>query len=157
MTLVLGSAGSDLVKQLAGQAAGVGPGRTAFWGEMVTKNLPKATVGTIADQVKKTFVKRFAATSGASALGRAIPFGIGAVIGGTGNNILGRQIINGARTAFPPPPPAFPDVLAPRVRVIKERRMPRLKHPKALMAPAPKATELDAWDAAGAEAAPHDE
>jgi len=168
MTLVIGSAGSDLVKQLAGQAAGVGPGRTAFWGELVTKNLPKAAVGKIADQVKKTFLKRFAVTQGTSAMGRAIPFGIGAVVGGTGNNLLGRQIINGSRTAFPPAPAIFPDVLAvtvklpkePKVlRAPKERRTPRLKHPRALMdrgiplPPMPASTEYNAAD----EAEPHDE
>jgi hypothetical protein len=132
MTLVLGSAGTDLVKQLAGQAAGVGPGRTAFWGELVTKNLPKAAVGRIADQVKKTFLKRFAVTQGTSALGRAIPFGIGAVVGGTGNHLLGRQIVAGTRTAFPPAPATFPDELAPRIRIRGERRMPRLKYPQVL-------------------------
>ena len=141
MTLVLGSAGSDLVKQLAGQAAGVGPGRNAFWGEMVTKSLPKAAVGKIADQMKKTFLKRVAVTQGTSALGRAIPFGIGAVVGGTGNNILGRQIIRGSREAFSAPPAMFPEVLAPRVRVKKERvpkdpsqsRFLKIKHPRMLM------------------------
>ena len=145
MTLVLGTAGSDLVKQLAGQAAGVGPVRTAFWGELVTKNLPKAAVGKIADQMKKTFLKRFAITQSTNAIGRAIPFGIGAVVGGTGNHLLGRQIIRGSREAFPPPPAAFPDILAPRLRLPREpkaprtprepgtSRFPRLKHPKALM------------------------
>lgn len=136
MALVLGSAGSDLVKQLAGQAAGVGPIRNAFWGELVTKNLPKAAVGRIADQIKKTFLKRLAVTSGTSAIGRAIPFGVGAIVGGTGNHILGRQIIKGAREAFPPTPQVFPDSLAPRIRVPREgaRRFPQLKHPKALLA-----------------------
>jgi hypothetical protein len=143
MTLVLGSAGSDLVKQLAGQAAGVGPGRTAFWGELVTKSLPKASVGAIADQVKKSFLKRFAVTQGTSALGRAIPFGIGAVVGGTGNHLLGRQIINGTRTAFPPAPFVFPDVLAPRLRIPRERRIPQLKHPKALLSRRKNVQERD--------------
>jgi len=146
MTLVLGSAGTDLVRQLAGQAAGVGPARNAFWGEMVTKSLPKAAVGRIADQMKKTFLKRFAITSGTSAIGRAIPFGIGAVVGGTGNNILGRQIIRGSREAFNAPPAVFPVTLDPRVRVIKDKtpREPgtsrldklknaRIKHPRMLM------------------------
>jgi hypothetical protein len=136
MTLVLGSAGSDLVKQLAGQAVGVGPGRTAFWGELVTKNLPKAAVSRIGKEVRNRFVKRFAVSQGTTALGRAIPFGIGAVVGGTGNHLLGRQIISGTRTAFPPPPATFPDDLAPRIRVPRapgERRFPQLKNPMALM------------------------
>ena len=139
MTLVLGSAGSDLVRQLAGQAAGSGPARNAFWGELVTKNLPRAAVGRIADQMKRTFMKRFAVTQGTNVIGRAIPFGIGAVIGGTGNHMLGRQIIRGSREAFPPPPATFPETLNPRAKVIKtprepgSRRFPALKHPTMLM------------------------
>ena len=53
MTMVLGTAGSDLVKQLAGQASG-GGGKTAFWGEMITKSMPRTVMGPIADRLKKT-------------------------------------------------------------------------------------------------------
>jgi len=121
MTLILGSAGTDLVKQLAGQVSGTGPGRDVFWGEMLTKSLPKAAMGRIADQIKKTFLKRFGVTQGASFVGRAIPFGIGAVVGGTGNHLLGRQIVKSAREAFGPLPVVFPAALEPRVR---EPRIP---------------------------------
>lgn len=120
MTLILGTAGSDLVKQLAGQAAG-GPGKQVFWGELLTKSLPKAAMGRIADQIKKTFLKRFGVTQGASVIGRAIPFGIGALVGGTGNHLLGRQIVSSAREAFGPLPTDFPAILEPRAR---EPRVP---------------------------------
>jgi hypothetical protein len=107
MTLILGSAGSELVKQLAGEVTGTAPARSAFWGELVTKSLPKAAVGKVADQLKKRFIRKFGVSQGASVIGRAIPFGIGAVIGGAGNHILGRQIIRGAREAFGAAPPFF--------------------------------------------------
>ena len=107
MSLILGSAGSTLVKQLAGEVTGTGQTRSAFWGELVTKSLPKAAVNRIADQLKKTFLRKFGVSQGASILGRAIPFGIGAVIGGTGNHILGRQIVRGAREAFGAAPLTF--------------------------------------------------
>ncbi|TXN31282.1 hypothetical protein [Lacisediminihabitans profunda] len=119
MTMMLGTAGSDLVKQLAGQAAGVGPSRGRFWGELVTKSLPQAAMGQVGDRVKRVFVKRFAATQGASIIGRAIPFGIGAVIGGTGNHMLGRKVVTSARDAFGPPPESFPLVLEPKVRPVR--------------------------------------
>jgi hypothetical protein len=125
MTLILGTAGSDLVKQLASQASGTGPARGKFWGEMVTKSLPQAAMGQIADRIKKTFIKRFAVTQGTNVVGRAIPFGIGAVVGGTGNNILGRQIIRSSREAFRAAPAEFPAVLALRVRAPKEPKPPR--------------------------------
>ena len=111
MTLILGSAGSDLVRQLAGEVTGTAPARTAFWGELVTKNLPKAAVGQVAEQLKNRFIRKFGVTQGASVLGRAIPFGIGAVVGGAGNHLLGRQIVRGAREAFGAAPAVFTENL----------------------------------------------
>ncbi len=107
MTMVLGTAGTDLLRQLAGQAVG-GPARSRFWGEMVTKSMPRAVVGPIADRIKRTFVKRFAVAQGTNVIGRLIPFGIGAVIGAGGNHLLGRQIVRAARTGFGPAPENFP-------------------------------------------------
>lgn len=115
MAMMLGSAGSDLVKQLAGQAAGTGPTRSRFWGELVTKSLPKTVVGQIGSRVRKTFVRRFTARQSASVLGRAIPFGIGAVVGGAGNHLLGRRVVASSQSAFGPAPEQFPTALDPRV------------------------------------------
>jgi hypothetical protein len=140
MTMVLGSAGTDLVQQLAGQAAG-GGGRNAFWGEMITKNLPRSVMGPIADRIKRTFLKRFAVAQGTNVVGRLIPFGIGAVIGGGGNHLLGRQIIRTAREGFGPPPATFPAGLEPVIRTPRqpgERRLLKRK-PKELAAIDPSA------------------
>ena len=131
MTLILGTAGSDLVKQLAGEVSGTAPGRKAFWGELVTKQLPKAAVDRIGDQVRKQFLKRFGATQSVSVLGRAIPFGIGAAVGGAGNNILGRQIVRGTRDAFGTVPLAFPDSVAVIYTAPKPPRVTRAER-KAL-------------------------
>ena len=121
MALILGSAGSDLVEQLAGEVVGAAPARAAFWGEMVTKSLPKSAVGGVSKRLRAYFVKRFAAREGASIVGRAIPFGIGAVIGGAGNHFLGRRVIQSSRTAFGAAPAQFPAGLD--VRVVKVRRV----------------------------------
>lgn len=114
MAMMLGTGGSDLVRQLAAQVTGVGPSRTGFWGDLVTKNLPKASIGQVADRLRHVFVRKFLTGHGTSILGRAIPFGIGAVIGGTGNHILGRRVIASSRQAFGPPPLWFPIELEPR-------------------------------------------
>src|SRR5690606_15944622 len=37
LTLMLGQEGTALLSQLAGQAVGKGAGRSAYWGELVTK------------------------------------------------------------------------------------------------------------------------
>lgn len=111
MAMLLGSAGQDLVKQLAGQAAGGAP-RSAFWGELVTKQLPRVAVDRIGDRIRKMFLRRFAVTQGGSFVGRVLPFGIGAVVGGTGNHLLGRRVVQAAREAFGPAPAEFPPELA---------------------------------------------
>lgn len=129
MTMVLGSAGTELVQQLAGQATG-GPARSKFWGETITKSVPRAAMGPIADRIKHTFLKRFAVAQGTNVVGRLIPFGIGAVIGGGGNHLLGKQIIRTAREGFGPAPAVFPQYLDPIPRAPKA-----IKAPKAAKTP----------------------
>lgn len=114
LTLMLGKEGVDLVDQLARQAAGKGGTRSAYWGELVTKTMPRAAVGPLVDRLKRTFVRQFAARGGASIIGKAIPFGIGAAIGGAGNHILGRRVLVGSRRAFGAPPVTLPAALEPR-------------------------------------------
>ncbi|UNK71966.1 hypothetical protein [Microbacterium sp. H1-D42] len=113
MTLMLGKEGVDLVSQLAQQAAGRGGSRSSYWGEMVTKSLPRAAVGPIVDRLKSAFIRQFAARGGASFIGKALPFGIGAVIGGAGNNILGRRVLTTSRRAFGAAPAVLPAELEP--------------------------------------------
>ncbi|CAN5421242.1 hypothetical protein BH10ACT6_BH10ACT6_03930 [soil metagenome] len=111
MAMMLGTGGQDLLKQVVAQAAGGGT-RTAYWGEIVTKSLPRAAFGPVSDRIRAAFLKRFAVTQGTSVIGRAMPFGVGAVIGGTGNHLLGRKIVRSAREAFGPAPATFPAELA---------------------------------------------
>ncbi|WP_345803055.1 hypothetical protein AAIB33_08225 [Microbacterium sp. AZCO] len=114
LTLMLGKEGVDLVSQLAGQAAGKGVTRDKYWGEMVTKTIPRAAVGPLVDQLKTVFMRHFAVRGGASWIGKALPFGIGAAVGGAGNNILGRRVLVSSRRAFGLPPVALPPELEPR-------------------------------------------
>ena len=119
MAMMLGSGGQELLQQVAAQAAGSGT-RTAYWGEFVTKSLPRAAFGPVSDRIRTAFLKRFAVTQGTSVIGRAIPFGVGAIVGGTGNHLLGRKIIRSARSAFGPAPTVFPAELAVIVKTPRE-------------------------------------
>ncbi|MCR2801217.1 MULTISPECIES: hypothetical protein [unclassified Microbacterium] len=114
LTLMMGKEGVDLVSQLAGQVAGKGVPRDKYWGELVTKTLPRAAVGPLVDRLKSSFVRQFAAKGGASILGKALPFGVGAAVGGAGNNILGRRVLVNARRGFGPPPLEYPHELEPK-------------------------------------------
>ncbi|MCD2442620.1 hypothetical protein LQ757_10085 [Agromyces sp. SYSU K20354] len=114
MTLMLGQEGSDLVRQFAGQATGTGTPLNTYWGELVTNTLPKAMMGTVVDRLRSVFIKQFALRGGAGFIGKAIPFGIGAAIGGIGNNVLGRRVLVQSRLAFGQAPMILPVDLEPR-------------------------------------------
>ncbi|WP_394279690.1 hypothetical protein [Microbacterium sp.] len=125
LTLMVGKEGVDLVSQFARQVNGSGPTRDKYWGDLVTTSLPHAAVGPLVDRLKTAFLHRFAAKGGASLLGKALPFGVGAVVGGTGNHLLGRKVVVGARRAFGPPPLVLPEDL--RAQPGPRRSLPRLK------------------------------
>lgn len=114
LTLMVGKEGVDLVSQFAQQARGKGPGRDKYWGELITTSLPRAAVGPLVDRLKTSFVHQFAAKGSASVIGKALPFGIGAAVGGTGNHLLGRRVVVGSRRAFGVPPTIYPSELEPR-------------------------------------------
>ncbi|HWH25319.1 MAG TPA: hypothetical protein VNT53_01570 [Pseudolysinimonas sp.] len=146
MALILGNAGQDLIRQFAGQARGTGSSRTVYWGEIITSRLPNAAFGQISSRIRNAFLKRFAVTQGSSVIGRLLPFGIGAVVGGTGNHLMGRQIVRSSHDAFGPPPVAFPVGLEalPKVpKAAKASRAPRVpKAPKLVQPPAPAQAQL---------------
>lgn len=111
MSLMLGDSAKKLVRQFAGQLAGQqaldSSGRQAFWGELIAKSLPNALMGELAQRIRKSFTKRVMSRVGVGALGRIIPFGVGAVIGGTGNRLLANRVVEASRTAFGPVPSGF--------------------------------------------------
>ena len=109
MALMLGPAGANLVQQFAGEVTGTAGPRSAYWGELVTKRLPSTVLKALTDRVRKSFVRRFATRQGASVVFRAVPFGIGAVVGGAGNRIAGKRVVKSTQEAFGPAPSTFPD------------------------------------------------
>jgi hypothetical protein len=54
------------------------------------------------------FVTKYGTKQGILVLGREVPFGIGAAIGGGGNYLIGQGSVRAARKAFGPPPPDWP-------------------------------------------------
>ncbi|MBF4462725.1 MULTISPECIES: alpha/beta fold hydrolase [unclassified Rathayibacter] len=141
LTLMMGSSGSELVRQVAGHATGAGTGLNQYWGSVVTKGLPSFLVGEIADRAKRSFTRHFLTQQGAGLVGRAMPFGIGAAIGGVGNAMLGRRVVQSARDAFGPAPHMFSTAL-----VLEPTRAER----RALTAAPVEPVELSVRDYGGA-------
>ncbi|MBT0568448.1 hypothetical protein KIK15_16905 [Williamsia sp. CHRR-6] len=70
--------------------------------------IPLPALGRINRMLLKRFMTKFAAKRAPLVVGKLLPAGIGAAVGGVGNRMLGRQIIDNARTAFGPPPAHWP-------------------------------------------------
>ncbi|WP_349829641.1 hypothetical protein [Brevibacterium litoralis] len=120
MGLMLGQSGSDLVRRFAGQARGTkngsGDGADAItnqWGSLVAKQIPAQVLEALVSKLKKTMVRKFAAKGAGSVIGRILPFGVGAVIGGIVNHRMAKQVTEHARTAFGQFPTTFDPELDP--------------------------------------------
>jgi hypothetical protein len=107
MALLLGGPGKELLEQFMRQAGTRSGDRVEYWGETITATMPKAVTSYLNRALREQLAKRFAVAQGAGMAGRLIPFGIGAVIGGTSNRIIGGRVVTAARQAFGPAPLAW--------------------------------------------------
>jgi|SRR6185312_6103050 len=106
LSVLVGDESKGAVREL------VGPGRTS--GEWLTEStaaLPLPLVSQLNNRLLRYFAKRYALRRGAIAFGKMLPMGIGAVIGGGGNRLMGKKIISNARKAFGAPPSRWPVAL----------------------------------------------
>ena len=77
---------------------------------MLTQQLPDSALAPVATVMAREALKA-SGKIGSKTLGKAVPFGIGAVIGGVGSFTFGRDVVKAARIAFPVPPERFPEAL----------------------------------------------
>lgn len=124
MALMLGEDGRQVMNQIL--ASGTrGKGMMSSWGLMMGKDDSKTfDVGRI---IRNMFVKRFLLRQTGAVFGRALPFGVGAVVGGGANLAMSKQVIAATHEAFGPLPTTFPAELgleerAPRFGERRTRR-----------------------------------
>jgi len=87
----------------------LGPGRTSgSWLADGAATLPLPAVSQLNSRLLRYFVKRYTLKRGAIAFGKLLPVGIGAVVGGVGNRLMGKRVVANARNAFGAPPPRWP-------------------------------------------------
>jgi len=89
---------------------GVGKALPQGWGEVLTQQLPDSALAPLATVLARQALKAGGKVAGRT-LGKVLPFGIGAVIGGVGSYTFGRDVVRAAHLAFPTPPVVFPDAV----------------------------------------------
>ena len=100
----------------------LGPGRTSgAWLADGAEMLPLPALSQLNTRLMRYFVKRYTLKRGVMAFGKMLPVGIGAAVGGGGNRMMGKKIVNNARTAFGLAPARWP-VSLHLLPAIDERR-----------------------------------
>jgi hypothetical protein len=108
MAIMLGEEGTALLGTLGGQASG---SATNTWGNVLSKSMVGPGFGSVRKRIQTAFLKNLLKRQGTALFGRALPFGIGAVVGGAGNLVMGRAVARNAREAFGPMPDTIPGEL----------------------------------------------
>jgi hypothetical protein len=90
----------------------LGTGRTSgAWLADGAASLPLPAVSQLNSRLLRYFVKRYTLKRGAIAFGKLLPVGLGAVVGGVGNRMMGKKIVAHAHAAFGNPPARWPSPL----------------------------------------------
>ncbi len=95
MAVLLGNGGSTFVQKAAGRTA-------PDWGRAIVNGIPMSAIRNANKVLGRNFITKYGTKQGILVLGRSVPVGLGALIGGAGNAALGRTTIAAARTAFGP-------------------------------------------------------
>jgi hypothetical protein len=106
LSVLVGEEGRQAVADL------IGPRRTSgAWLSESAGSLPLPMLAQLNNRLLRYFVKRYTLRRTTIAMGKLLPMGAGAVIGGVGNRVMGKKIIANARKAFGPPPNRWPATL----------------------------------------------
>lgn len=100
MGVLMGEEGSSMISGLTAQATGRGRGPVAGWAKAFGVGKPAGFYSSVQKSLQKKFMRKVIGTQAASVLGRVVPFGVGAVIGGAGNRFLAKRVIQTASVAF---------------------------------------------------------
>lgn len=107
MALMLGDDAKELLRE-ASAKAGRPFDPTASLNALAGTASGTGISAFVVDRLKRTFMKKMLVRQGAGMLGRAVPFGIGAVIGGVGNRAMGKAVMENATELFGPLPMTIP-------------------------------------------------
>ena len=100
LAAVLGDSGAQAIAEVSGKPI-------AAWGTVLLTSMPSSTIRQVNHVLTGRYVKRLVVKQSSLALGRIIPFGIGAAVGVLGGRALSRTVIHQTTRAFGPAPATF--------------------------------------------------
>jgi len=100
--ILLGESGSKTIGKVAERTG-------QHWARQLVSAVPVATLKQINKVLGRNFITKYGTKQGIIVLGRAVPFGIGAAIGGGANAAVATLAVRAARRAFGPAPESWPE------------------------------------------------
>jgi hypothetical protein len=100
MSVLVGEAGIPAIE--------AGAAKEAHWAHVLARATPRDRMALVNGYLGRVLLRKLGVRQGALLVGRALPLGLGAVIGAGGNAAIGRGAIAAARRAFGPAPQRFP-------------------------------------------------
>jgi len=102
MAIMLGDAGAKGIGKVAERTG-------KHWARQLVAAIPKAKIDAVNKVLGRYFVTKYGTKQGILVLGRIIPFGVGALIGGGANAIFSQGIITASDRAFGPASQSWED------------------------------------------------
>lgn len=102
MAIMLGDAGAKSVSKVAERSG-------QHWARHLVRRIPQSQIRAVNKVLGRHFVTKYGTKQGIVVLGRVIPFGIGAVIGGTANGVFCQGVITASNRAFGEPSDSWED------------------------------------------------
>jgi hypothetical protein len=102
MAVMLGDAATGAISKAIGRT---GP----HWAKQVINGIPMTTINKINAVLGHRFITKYGTKQGVLVLGKQLPRGIGAALGGAGNHLIGRSMIKSARKVFGDVPAEWPN------------------------------------------------
>ena len=93
MAVMLGDAGAKGIGKVAERTG-------QHWARQLVRAMPMAKINAVNKVLGRHFVTKYGTKQGILVLGKILPFGIGAVIGGTANAFFSQGIITASNRAF---------------------------------------------------------
>ncbi|GAA2177198.1 hypothetical protein GCM10009784_26870 [Arthrobacter parietis] len=98
--ILLGNSADRVVHDVAGRTG-------KHWAKAAIDAIPMEGIRRINGVLGHNFVTKYGTRQGVLVLGRAIPFGLGAAIGGGMNYAIGQAVVKSTRRVFGPTPESF--------------------------------------------------
>lgn len=100
LAIMLGESGNKAISEVAGRTG-------QHWAKKLVSAIPMKSINSLNKVLGARFITKYGTRQGIVVLGRAMPFGIGAAIGGGLNLGFAQMVIVAANRAFGDPPAAW--------------------------------------------------